>query len=303
MLLTVLGYEMQKFGGPWTKQKLDLLADYLTSYNKVLSNQRLSRWYVDGFAGSGYSVLEREQEQSDTTPLFGQHADAIPADGDEVLDGSPLIALKCQPQFHRLRFIDAKKANIESLAGIVNANDDFKRRAQLVHGDANEHLSAFCNEMHYSWRAVVFLDPFATAVEWKTMEALAATQKCDVWILVPLGAMNRLLTKDGQRDPTWSARLTRIFGTAEWEQRFYRASYNLFDDDQGQEKVTDAHHIATYYRERLTTIFKGGVAKSWKTFRNSNNSTMFALMFALGNPSPAAKRAALGIANHLLDRV
>ena len=274
---------MQTFGGPWTKQKLDLLREYLTRYNQVLQNQNLKRWYVDGFAGSGHTVAGKE---------------------GEVLNGSPLIALECVPPFHQLRFIEAKKSNIDSLAELVNQSEDFRKRSQLVHGDANTELVAYCKEMRYDWRAVVFLDPFATAVEWRTMEALAATKKCDVWILLPLGALNRLLTNDSERDPTWNARLTQMFGTDQWERAFYRpGTLDLFSDQATLQKDADAQSIASFYRERLATIFEGGVSRHWKTLTNSKNSAMFALMFALGNPSPNARGAALRIANHLLDRV
>jgi three-Cys-motif partner protein len=61
---------------------------------------------------------------------------------------------------------------------------------EIVQDDANVYVQQYCRAIHPSTRAVVFLDPFATQVEWDTVEAIAATHAMDVWILFPLMAVN-----------------------------------------------------------------------------------------------------------------
>ena len=41
------------FGGLWTKEKLDVLRDYLGFYCKALSGQKFDLVYIDAFAGTG----------------------------------------------------------------------------------------------------------------------------------------------------------------------------------------------------------------------------------------------------------
>ena len=44
---------MNKFGGSWTKQKLNVLEKYLNFYMTALKNQKFKKIYIDCFAGSG----------------------------------------------------------------------------------------------------------------------------------------------------------------------------------------------------------------------------------------------------------
>jgi hypothetical protein len=45
-----------------------------------------------------------------------------------------------------------------------------------------------------------------------------------MWWLFPCGAFNRLLTRNKKPPPKWAEALTRICGTTEWEERFYKAN-------------------------------------------------------------------------------
>ena len=44
----------------------------------------------------------------------------------------------------------------------------------------------------------MFLDPYGTQVSWTTIKAIADTRAIDLWILFPIGTVNRLLNRDGQ---------------------------------------------------------------------------------------------------------
>jgi three-Cys-motif partner protein len=145
----------------------------------------------------------------------------------------------------------------------------------------------------------VLLDPFAMDVSWKTVEALARTQGIDMWWLFPCGAFNRLLTKDKKPPPKWSDALTRICGTTEWEERFYKTSekQSLFGPIPSEDKIAGFENINRFLRERLATIFAGVVDRSLFLV-NSNNSPIFMLFFAASNPKGAA--AAVKIANWVI---
>ncbi|MDQ2688534.1 MAG: three-Cys-motif partner protein TcmP, partial [Armatimonadota bacterium] len=149
-------------------------------------------------------------------------------------------------------------------------------------------------------RAVMFLDPFGMQVEWSLLEAIGATKAIDLWLLVPIGVgVNRLLTQNDLPPEDWSAKLTKFFGTDEWQQKFYRPKQQpgLFDAGTEQEKDADHESIKAYFVDRLQGIFEK-VAPNPLTQRNSKNSPLFLLCFAVGNKKGAP--TAIKIAQHLL---
>jgi hypothetical protein len=68
--------------GPWAKEKLDALGQYLNYYTTVLKNQ--GHWlrgtiFVDAFAGPGLSPVRTKLKPSDTASLFAAEGDPDPA--------------------------------------------------------------------------------------------------------------------------------------------------------------------------------------------------------------------------------
>ena len=50
------------FGGEWTRDKLQILEDYLRSYTTVMKNQSFHNWYIDAFAGTGFINVDSRDE-------------------------------------------------------------------------------------------------------------------------------------------------------------------------------------------------------------------------------------------------
>jgi len=170
----------QKFGGDWTKDKLQILARYLDSYTTALKNQPFRISYIDAFAGTGW--IETGQNQ----------------DGDqrEFLEGSTKIAYDVRDKrFDKLVFIEKDAEKAEAL----EAQFEDKSRIDIKVGDANQELQKICTrgteEFWNQNRAVVFLDPFALEVEWATVKAISEIPVFDVWILFPVGAIRRMLPR------------------------------------------------------------------------------------------------------------
>ena len=44
---------LQKFGGNWTEEKLNIFTSYLDAYLTALQNQKFKKIYIDAFAGTG----------------------------------------------------------------------------------------------------------------------------------------------------------------------------------------------------------------------------------------------------------
>lgn len=51
----------QKFGGPWTEQKLEMVSKYLNFYLIALKNQSFRKVYIEVFAGTG-NILSKNEE-------------------------------------------------------------------------------------------------------------------------------------------------------------------------------------------------------------------------------------------------
>ena len=153
-------------------------------------------------------------------------------------------------------------------------------------------------------RAVVFLDPYGMTIDWHTLETIAATKAIDLWILLPVGqAINRMLTREGLPHGAWADKLTRFFGTSEWETAFYRPKpqqMNLFGEvEQGFEKQANFESISNFFIERLEQIFEK-VAPNPLVLLNSKRVPIFMLYFAASNPVGAP--TAVRIAGDILGR-
>ena len=190
-----------QFGGPWTNQKLAILAGYLKSYTIALQNKPspdklFRKAFIDAFAGTGYREARSEKPLTASQGLL--FPDLAAEEPQSLLDGSARIALKTEPVFDRYIFIEKSP---KRCAQLEELKKDFPRHADSIRvqqGDANEHIQDLCRKNWSSHRAVLFLDPYGMQVEWKTIEAIASTKAIDLWLLFPLGiGVNRLLKRDG----------------------------------------------------------------------------------------------------------
>jgi three-Cys-motif partner protein len=288
-----------QFGGSWTEEKLERIRKYLSAYTTIFTqNHRaanLRTIYVDAFAGTGYRTSASERVPSPSLPLFDDD------DAKSFQKGSAHIALEVEPPFNRYLFIEPVAERIEELQKLKK---QFSHRAQQIdvrQNEANDFLRHWCADTDWrTHRAVVFLDPYGMEVEWPTIEAISRTQAIDLWLLFPLGqAVNRLLTRYHPPTESWANRLTKFFGTDEWEKAFYRSSRQgtLFGPEMGLEKEADFDSIGDFFVQRLERIF-AKVAKKPLPLRNSKNVPIYLLCFAAANPKGAP--TAVKIAEHIL---
>ena len=139
-------------------------------------------------------------------------------------------------------------------------------------------------------------------IEWQTIQAIAATQAIDMWLLFPLGiAVNRLLRRDGNIDQNLSERLDLLFGTHDWFDAFYETDMEptLFGAQSVTRKVANLRLIGEFFVERLGRLF-AQVASNPLPLLNSHNNPLYLLCFAVGNPRGAS--IAVRIAEHILGR-
>lgn len=284
-----------RFGGGWTEIKLDAISDYLGFYTNALKSKPspgnpFETWYVDAFAGTGDRTID-----SGGADLFTE-ADAV---AEQMrLEGSARRAIAIKPDFRHLVFIEKDAKRFAALEGLKSefANRDIA----CLRGDANEELRDIFQTGPWRergrsglQRAVVFLDPYGMSVRWDTLRFLADTRRADVWYLFPLHAALRQLSHDHSAlDTGKRAKLSEIFGTDDWEQRFYLAPIepptDLFEvaRQSGPTRVADAAGVERFAAERLRTIFS--FVSDPIPILTQRKLQQFSLFLLSGNPDERA---------------
>ena len=281
---------LQKFGGNWTEEKLSIFTSYLEAYLTALQNQIFGKIYIDAFAGTGEIEIN---------------------DSGQYLIGSAKRALSSKHKFDHYYFIEADSQKVTELQKMVDT--EFPQMRQIVTiscGDANNELAQIAQSVNWRHnRGLLFLDPFATQVNWTTLEIVKQTKSIDMWYLFPFYALERMLPKNGKYEKCEDC-IDRLLGDSGWREEFYRKdpqktlfdlSTNEFDQRDGVRKIKDANpdRIRNYIISRLKTIFPC-VSERARIFRNSKNSPMFLFCFAIASENPQAQVVALRIADHIL---
>lgn len=278
------------FGGPWTRKKLEILEKYLSFYSIALKNTSFQLHYADAFAGSGSQSPKIPNEQVELVET------------DDLL-GSVRTALKVKPGFNHYHFNDLNEDFREDLEKIKKEFSE--REISVSQLDANDFVRQFCANLKQNDRAVLFLDPFSTELDWKTLGYVAKCKKVDLWMLFPISVILRMTPKSGDRiRPEWKKPLDRLLGTDEWQQALYVPRKapeikDLFDDELVNEEMerVNVDELEAWISNRLKEEFPY-VAKPVRL--KSNKTILFLFYFAVSNPSPKASNLAEKVVTDIL---
>lgn len=275
--------------GPWAREKLGALGEYLDFYTKVLKNQHWLRGtiYIDAFAGPGRSKVRQVPKATNPQPesFFDDVVPMVEAveEAEEFLKGSPRVALDIANPFSSYTFIERNPVRVSELNSLAEEYGD-KRRIVVREGDASKELLAILASKA-DWRlyrGVVFVDPFGMHIPWSTLEALAKTGVFEVIINFPLGmAIQRFLVRTGDVPANWAATLDDFFGSPDWREHAYEAQDNLFGssttklDDSGK-------RLLEWYLQRLKTAF--GHVSPARLIRNTKGGHLYYLIWAGPHP-------------------
>ncbi|MES2040075.1 MAG: three-Cys-motif partner protein TcmP [Pseudomonadota bacterium] len=276
------------FGGPWTFIKLDILNRYLSFFNTALQRQPnaekpFDRVYIDAFAGTGECDIKLDNGNSLT------------------IAGSAKIAIeKTTPGFHHVHLIDVDAKHAAQLEILASSNQDVS--VTVYKNDANAALESIISKVNWhQTRGVVFLDPYGMALNWATIEKIAKTRALDVWYLFPLNAVARQAANDFTKIDSGKAdSLDRLLGTTDWRTEFYQETAQGSFLAEGKTMITRKFgnaEIASYVHNRLSAVFHGWVSPP--IFLPETGSPIFALFFAVANPSESAVKLSKKAAEHL----
>lgn len=276
---------VSSFGGQWTEAKLKILEKYLDAYTTALKRQSFQLIYIDAFAGTG---------------RIGPFHDCY-AEEEEVrgfLRGSAeRAALVDEKPFDQLVFVEKDPTRCRELEDLRSRHPN--RNIDIKNDEANEFLRGLERDWN-KWRGVLFLDPFATEIEWETVKKIAEFKALDTWLLFPVSALARMLPKDREPGDAWVPRLTKVFGDDSWRELYHESrERDMFEERRQRDPGT--HKLLEIYKSNLSQLLGNRFLKESRALKNSRNSLLFEFLFFVGNPrgiNPAKQ-----IAAHIMDNL
>jgi three-Cys-motif partner protein len=189
-----MAHTPHRFGGEHTELKVDILKQYLTACMTLMKKKPFfTLWYIDAFAGSGTRI----ETQPASNDLFG-----FTPEENRIFEGSAKIALGLDRQFDKYRFIENHKGRRSQLNELIDKYPTLN--AECLKGDANFEIQKLLagNEWikRSNNRGVIFLDPYGLSVDHTTVQAIARTEKLDVWYLFSLEGLFRQAAHDPSKN-------------------------------------------------------------------------------------------------------
>lgn len=265
--------------GIWSEVKLAIIKRYAAAYTQVMEGQRRRklgrlRWlYIDGYAGSGHHVSKTR---------------------NELVEGSPLIALRTDPPFHEYHFIDADPDKANELRNQVgNRTDVF-----VYSGDCNEVLlsKVFPRAAYGEYkRALCLLDPYNINLTWEVIEAAGKAKSIEIFVNFMIMDINRnALRKNPDKIVKSKAeQMTRLWGDDSWHDAGYEYP-TLFGEDMPL-KVSN-ERFSEAFRQRLIQRAGFKFVPAPMPMRTKTNAVIYYLYFA------SQKEAGKKIVSYIFDQ-
>lgn len=243
--------------------KLNALKAYLSITSTAMRNKGWAeRYFLDLQAGPGKDKF-----------------------GEQVVLGSPLIALVIDHPFTQYRFNELNLEANEALQKRVQASP-LANRVQIYQEDVNQVVDRVCEELHsqdirakkagkWSTFNIAFLDPEGLELHWSTVEKLAQVTRMDLIINFSTGGILRSIGRGH------SQAIDQFFGTDEWQ------SNN--DIIQTVSTVKRRRALIDLYRERLKQFgyyieVDPNLGGDDIAVSNSKNAQVYSMIFASKHP-------------------
>ena len=217
------------------------------------------------------------------------------------------VALNLKQPFHKYHFNELNPKHVARLEQLKAEHPDID--ISITQKEANEFTREFCSSLGRQDRALLFLDPYSTQLNWETLVHVAKTQRTDLWLLFPISALLRMTPKnESQIRPEWDEALTRLLGLSGWKDALYQPKTasgvigDLFDDDPQEPELERINHeeVGRFVRSRLEEEFP--FVADPIPLRSGKGSPLFLFFFAVSNPDHRAIGLAKRVINHILKQ-
>lgn len=255
--------------GIWSEVKLAIVKEYAAAYARILDKKRREsvyslKWiYIDAFAGPGIHLSK--------------------ATG-EIVDGSPLIALRTTPPFAEYHFIDSDPRRAEQLR-LMTGN---RAEVHVYSEDCNDILlqRIFPRAKYDDYRrALCLLDPYNINLRWEVIETAGRMGSIDLFLNFMIMDINRNALRKNPDKAIQSKveQLTRLWGDETWFESGYDGSGHLWG---APEKVSNEQFEACW-RERLKKKAGFKYVSPPLPMKTKTNSVIYYLYFASQQPVAA----------------
>ena len=244
--------------GYWSELKLEIIEKYGAAYTSILKKQRLKKYYIDAFAGSGTHLSKTSGKR---------------------VEGSPARALKVSPPFDGHYFIDLEEQKTDHLKQLFGSRQD----VHIYTGDATAHLLTdvlpLITYENYN-RALCLLDPYGLHLDWNVIRQAGKSRAIDMFLNFPVMDMNRnafwrnpdAVPRDG------IDRMTRFWGDDSWKKVAYAESPqpDFFSPTELVKQSNEA--IIAAFRQRLKNV--AGFQSVAEPLPMRNSAVVYYLFFA-----------------------
>ena len=243
----------------WTRNKLNILKDYLPAFCKA-SRTSSERIYLDLMAG------EPENLGKGT---------------DELFDGSPRLAMKADPGFTKLVFCerDPKKSN--DLRSDLTSRFPNDQRWRVVDGDCNVEIDNILSSLRdISWAPTfAFVDQQAAEVTWETLKKVAdfrsRGKKTELWILMSPTMIIKGV--NGSNSVEFANRVDLLYGDSSWRRVLEARQKDLLSPEEFRVEMVNL------FRWRLHS-FMGYQMSARIPMKMTNSTTLYDMVFATDHP-------------------
>jgi three-Cys-motif partner protein len=260
-----MAFEFDKIGY-WSELKLEILGKYDAAYTKVFASPKYSYLYpiyIDAFAGAGKHI-------SKTT--------------NNIVRGSPQIALDTTPPFKEYFFIDTNGDKVNELQKIVSKYPQAK--THIIQNDCNsallkDILPMFKNDRNK--RGLCILDPYGLDLKWEVIETAGKLRGVEIFLNFPVMDMRRnvLLYDPNNADIKDIKRMDSFWGSHVWKDIAYTQTTDLFGEIVNQKQ--NIKTVTSAFREQLAKIANFTFVPEPIPMRNSRRGLLYFIFFASNN--------------------
>jgi three-Cys-motif partner protein len=209
--------------GKWAKDKHFYLSRYIDMLTTSMKNKWEKTAYVELFSGPGECVVRNTVD---------------------IIDGSPLVALKSPLPFSEYHFVELDQPSLNVLENRCNATG-LGSRCNFYLGDCNVEVGNVVKNMSDDALGLAFIDPTGAHIDFNTIEELTAGRRMDLIITFPL-SMDIRRNIAALAEISGPNRLDRFMGSNDWRQ--------IYDDFASGKISSMSRPLIDVYKSRLKSI-------------------------------------------------
>jgi three-Cys-motif partner protein len=230
----------------------------MSIFNGGMKNRWPRRAYIDLMAGPGR---------------------CIGRDGGEEFDGSPMLALKSEPPFAIVVFVEADEADAAAL-NTRTAHDASRRKVLTKDCNAAATIAEIRQIVSPRTLTLCFVDNLGLNVTFDTIAGLVAGNRpIDFIFTLQVNDLTRNI--DDAMASAEGDRFDAFFGSPKWREVVRRF-------DRGEIPRSDrATALCDFYGEQLGGIGYGHVEQLHRVMKNTRNAPLYRLLSASRHPRAA----------------